>query len=166
MQPETIRDLYLYNHWANQRMLASVAPLSSEQFTRGMGNSFGSVRDTVAHILAAECVWLERWHGRSPKALLAAADFPTVEALRRRWETIEQDRNSFLQTLTPASLQQSVAYINFRGEQAAYPLWQQMMHVVNHSSYHRGQVTTLLRQLGAEPQSTDFLRYYDALPKG
>jgi hypothetical protein len=58
MQPETIRELYLYNHWANQRSLASAAPLSAEQFTRSMGNSFGSVRDTLAHILAAEWVWL------------------------------------------------------------------------------------------------------------
>jgi uncharacterized damage-inducible protein DinB len=165
MQPETIRDLYLYNHWANQRTLASVAPLSSEQFTRGMGNSFSSVRDTVAHILGAEWIWLERWLGRSPKALLPASDFPTVDALHQRWATVEQDRNSFLQTLTPERLQQSISYINLRGQNLAYPLWQQVMHVVNHSSYHRGQVTTLLRQLGAEPQNTDFLGYYDALPK-
>jgi uncharacterized damage-inducible protein DinB len=166
MQPETIRDLYLYNHWANQRTLASVAPLSSEQFTRGLGNSFSSMRDTVAHILGAEWIWLERWLGRSPKALLAASDFPTVDALRQRWATVEQDRNRFLQTLTHESLHQSISYINLRGQPMAYPLWQQMMHVVNHSSYHRGQVTTLLRQLGAEPQNTDFLGYYDALPKG
>jgi uncharacterized damage-inducible protein DinB len=166
MQPETIRDLYLYNHWANQRTLASVAPLSSEQFTRGMGNSFGSVRDTVAHILGAEWIWLERWLGRSPKALLPASDFPTVDALRQRWATVEQDRNRFLQTLTSESLQQSISYINLRGQPLAYPLWQQMMHVVNHSSYHRGQITTLLRQLGAEPQNTDFLGYYDVLTQG
>ncbi len=166
MQPETIRELYLYNHWANQRTLASVAPLSAEQFTRGLGNSFGSVRDTVAHILGAEWIWLERWLGRSPKALLPASDFPTVDSLRQRWETVEQDRNRFLQTLTPVSLQQSISYINLRGQPFAYPLWQQMIHVTNHSTYHRGQVTTLLRQLGAEPQNTDFLSYYDALPQG
>jgi uncharacterized damage-inducible protein DinB len=161
MQPETIRELYAYNHWANQRVLASVSPLSGEQFTRGMGNSFGSVRDTVAHILAAEWIWLERWLGRSPKALLPASDFPTVASIRERWATVEQERNRFLQTLTPAKLQDSIAYTNTRGEGYSYLLWQQMAHVVNHSSYHRGQVTTLLRQLGAEPQNTDFLSYYD-----
>jgi uncharacterized damage-inducible protein DinB len=165
MQPETIRELYVYNHWANQRALDSVAPLSPEQFTRSMNNSFSSVRDTLAHILGAEWIWLERWLGRSPRELLPAADFPTVEPLRQRWATVEQDLNRFLQTLTPDHLQQSVAYINRAGEPFAYPLWQQMMHVVNHSSYHRGQVTTLLRQLGAEPLSTDFLLYYDLLPK-
>jgi len=161
MQPETIRELYVYNHWANQRMLASLAPVSSENFTRSMGNSFTSLRDTVAHILAAEWIWLERWLGRSPKALLPAADFPTVTSIRQRWATVDQDRDRFITTLTPAKLDESVAYINTRGERFAYVLWQQMVHVVNHSSYHRGQVTTLLRQLGAEPQSTDLLLYYD-----
>ena len=161
MQAQTIRELYVYNHWANQRVLASVTPLSAEQFTRGMGNSFGSVRDTVAHILGAEWIWLERWLGRSPRALLPAADFPTVASIRERWATVEQDRNRFIQTLTPAKLQKTVAYINTRGEPFSYLLWQQMAHVVNHSTYHRGQITTLLRQLGAEPQNTDFLSYYD-----
>jgi uncharacterized damage-inducible protein DinB len=161
MQPETIRELYLYNHWANQRVLASVTPLSGEQFTRDMGNSFGSVRDTVAHILGAEWIWLERWLGRSPRALLPASDFPTVATIGERWATVEQDRNRFIQTLTPAKLQEPLAYINTRGQNFTYPLWQQMAHVANHSTYHRGQVTTLLRQLGAEPQNTDFLTYYD-----
>jgi uncharacterized damage-inducible protein DinB len=165
MQPETIHELYVYNHWANQRVLASVASLSPEQFTRSMGNRFSSVRDTLAHILSAEWIWLERWLGRSPRQMLAASDFPTVDTLRQRWATVEQDLSRFLQTLTPDRLQQSVAYINRAGEPFSYPLWQQMMHVVNHSSYHRGQITTLLRQLGAEPQNTDFLSYYDMQPK-
>src|SRR4029077_695227 len=107
MQPETIHELYLYNHWANQRSLASVAPLSPEQFTRNMGNSFSSVRDTLAHILSAEWIWLERWLGRSPKSMLPASDFPTVEALRQRWATVEQDLSRFLPTLTPERLRQS-----------------------------------------------------------
>ena len=165
MQPETVRELYLYNHWANQRVLASVAPLSPEQFIRGMNNSFSSVRDTLAHILGAEWIWLERWLGRSPRELLPASDFPTVDVLRQRWATVEQDLSRFLQTLTPDRLRQSVAYINRAGEPFSYPLWQQMVHVVNHSSYHRGQIITLLRQLGAEPLNTDFLLYYDLLPK-
>ncbi len=165
MLPETIRELYAYNLWANQRALTSVAPLPSEQFTRGMGNSFSSVRDTLAHILGTEWIWLERWLGRSPKAFLPASDFPTVEAIRERWDTVEQDRSRFIESLTPDQLQQSIAYINTHGERFSYLLWQQMAHVVNHSSYHRGQVTTLLRQLGAEPQSTDFLSYYDLEPK-
>jgi uncharacterized damage-inducible protein DinB len=165
MLPATIRELYAYNHWANQRTLASVEPLSAEEFTRDLGNSFSSIRDTMAHILGAEWIWLERWLGRSPRELLPAADFPSVEALRQRRHAVEQDLNRFLETLTPEGLQKSLAYINRAGEPFAYPLWQQMVHVVNHSSYHRGQIVTLLRQIGRTPENTDFLVYYDLLPK-
>jgi uncharacterized damage-inducible protein DinB len=161
MQLDAIRELYNYNHWANQRTISSVTPLTHEMFIRSMGNSFGSVRDTLAHIVGAEWIWLERWLGRSPKALLSASDFPTVQALQQRWATVRHDQNQYIQRLVPERLQDEVSYINTRGERYAYALWRQMVHVVNHSSYHRGQITTLLRQIGAEPVSTDLLVYYD-----
>lgn len=66
------------------------------------------------------------------------------------WETLGRDQVLFIEALTPQRLREELAYINLRGERYSYPLWQQLVHVVNHSSYHRGQVTTLLRQLGAE----------------
>ena len=163
IEPAYIANLYVYNRWANGRTLAAAARLDPEKFTRPMGNSFSSVRDTLAHILGAEWIWLERWLGRSPKALLSSTDFPTVESLKLRWESLEQDYHGFLHSLTPARLSENLAYINRSGERYEYPLWQQMVHVVNHSTYHRGQVTTLLRQLGAEPATTDFLEYYDEL---
>ena len=161
MQLETIRELYDYNHWANQRVLSALNPLTDEMFTRNMGNSFVSLRDTLAHILGGEWIWLERWLGRSPKALLSASDFPTVQALQRRWAAVRLDQNQYIQTLVPDHLKDDVSYTNTRGERYSYALWRQMLHVLNHSSYHRGQVTTLLRQMGAEPASTDLLVYYD-----
>ena len=161
MQLDTIRELYDYNHWANQRVLSAMTPLTDDMFTRNMGNSFVSLRDTLAHILGAEWIWLERWLGRSPKALLSASDFPTLQALQRRWPAVRLDQNQYIQTLVPDRLNDDVSYTNTRGERYSYALWRQMLHVLNHSSYHRGQVTTLLRQMGAEPAGTDLLVYYD-----
>jgi uncharacterized damage-inducible protein DinB len=161
MQLDAIRELYDYNHWANQRVLSSVTPLTDEVFTRNMGNSFSSVRDTLAHILGAEWIWLERWLGRSPEALLRASDFPTLRVLQQRWATVRHDQNQYIQTLVPDRLKDEVSYTNTRGDRYSYALWRQMVHVPNHSSYHRGQITTLLRQIGAEPASTDLLVYYD-----
>ena len=161
MDLNDIRELYVYNRWANHRSLAAAAKLDNATFIRPMGNSFSSVRDTLAHILSGEWIWLERWNGISPTALLDAAAFPTVESLKVRWETVEQGYHEFLHSLSLARLQKNLAYINRAGQPYEYPLWQQMVHVVNHSSYHRGQVTTLLRQLGAQPVATDFLEYYD-----
>ena len=80
-------------------------------------------------------------------------------------ETVEHDQTQFIEALTPRRLVEELAYLNQRGQLYSYPLWKQMVHVVNHSSYHRGQATTLLRQLGAEAVSTDFLVYYDEKPK-
>ena len=164
-----IRELYQYNRWANRRALSAAAKLDGEKFTRPMGNSFSSVRDTLAHIIGAEWIWLERWLGRFPKALLDADSFPSLRSLEDRWERVESDQKQFIQTLTRERFDQDLAYINRVGERFSYALWQQMVHVVNHSTYHRGQITTLLRQLGAEPAVTDFLAYYDEIgpsPRG
>lgn len=160
-----IRQLYDYNRWAGRRTLKVASTLASDDFLRPMGNSFSSVRDTLAHILGAEWIWLERWQGRSPKALLDPATFPTAQSLESRWETVARDQLQFIEALTPQRLGEELAYINLRGLRYSYPLWQQLIHVVNHSSYQRGQVTTLLRQLGAEAVSTDFLVYFDEKPK-
>jgi uncharacterized damage-inducible protein DinB len=161
MDLDDFKELYSYNRWANHGTLSAAGRLDSEKFLRPLGNSFSSVRDTLAHILGAEWIWLERWLGHSPRALLNAADFPTVESLRARWSSLEEGYHQFLHSLAPGLIGERLAYINRAGEGYAYPLWQQMVHVVNHSSYHRGQITTMLRQLGAEPVSTDFLAYYD-----
>src|SRR5215471_20990831 len=104
MQLDAIRELYDYNHWANQRVLSAMTPLTDDMFTRNMGNSFVSLRDTLAHILGAEWIWLERWLGRSPKALLSASDFPTLQALQRRWAAVRLDQNQYIQTLVPDRL--------------------------------------------------------------
>ena len=161
MELSNVRQLYDYNRWADRRILAVTASLASDDFIRPMGNSFSSVRDTLAHILSGEWIWLERWQGRSPKALLDAATFPTQQSLESRWKTVEHDQTQFIEALTPRRLSEELAYINQKGQPYSYPLWQQLVHVVNHSSYHRGQITTLLRQLGAQAVSTDFLLYYD-----
>ena len=81
MELNRIFELYGYNCWADQQALAAAGKLDSGEFLRPMGNSFSSVRDTLAHILSGEWIWLERWQGRYPTELLNPADFPTVHSL-------------------------------------------------------------------------------------
>lgn len=165
MNTREIARLYEYNRWANGEMLAVVAPLPPEQFIRELGGSFRSVRDTLVHILSAEEVWLERWQGRSPRAMLTPTDFPDVASLRPRWGALERGQQEFLRGLTDAALKNVVGYVNFKGQEWRYALADMLVHLVNHSTYHRGQVTTMLRQLGAQPAATDFLLYLDVLAK-
>lgn len=161
MTPEEVRTLYTYNRWANHRLLDACRPLDSTAFTRDLGNSFPSIRDTFAHVLGGEWIWLERWQHRSPKKFPPPADFPDVDAIERRWSEIEREQQRFLNGLTDDLLRQRIAYENLKNERWEYSLAQMLQHVVNHSTYHRGQVTTMLRQLGAAAVSTDLLLYVD-----
>ncbi|HSB12104.1 MAG TPA: DinB family protein [Blastocatellia bacterium] len=161
MNKNDILHLYNYNRWANARIFDAASKLTPEQFTEDLRSSHRSVRDTLAHILAAEWIWLERWNGTSPKALLDPAEFPTVESIRTRLNEVEDGCRKFISGLTDQSLETVVAYTNTRGEEWKYPLGHMLQHVANHSSYHRGQVTTMLRQLGAEVIPVDLLNYED-----
>jgi uncharacterized damage-inducible protein DinB len=109
------------------------------------------------HLLAVEWLWLERWRGRSPRALLAPEEFPTFAAVRERWEAVEQEMGHYLGTLPAEALDQPLTCTSTRGNTWTYPLWRMMVHFLEHQTYHRGQVTALLRQLGVQPPKVDFL---------
>lgn len=161
MNPETVQELQAYNTWANGRILDAVAHLDSGQFTRALGGSFPSVQATLTHMVWAEWLWLERWQDRSPKELFAPEEFPSVPDLRARWGPVQAAQKTFVAALTPERLQRVGRYTNRKGETWEYALWRQIHHLFNHSTYHRGQVTNMLRLLGAEPAPTDFLDHWD-----
>jgi len=164
MDVQDFRLLYEYNSWANQRTLDSCNVLTGEQFTRDLGSSFRSVRDTLAHIYGAEWLWLERWHGRIPNALPLSSNFPDLASLRSRWTELETNLHTFISSLTSSELERIIKYKNTQGVPFEGPLWPMLQHVVNHSSYHRGQIATLLRQLGAKPVSTDLIAFHRERP--
>src|SRR5262249_9227355 len=85
MTPELTRQLFDYNHWANNRALEAAAQLTDEQFTKPLGNSFSSVRDTLCHIAAGEWIWLERFQGRTPGAFPDDSHIQSLTALRQHW---------------------------------------------------------------------------------
>jgi uncharacterized damage-inducible protein DinB len=160
MNVEDFRTLYDFNAWANQRTLEACAALTPEQFTRDLGSSFRSVRDTLAHIFGAEWVWLERWHDRTPSGLPAAADFPDLGTVRRRLTEMDRNLIDFVASLTPQDVQRRIQFKTLAGLEINQPLGPCLQHVANHGTYHRGQVATMLRQLGAKATSTDLIYFY------
>src|ERR1700691_2105235 len=110
MNVEDFRRLYDYNSWANRRTLDACALLSEEQFTRDLRSSFRSVRDTLAHIMLVEWLWLERWQGRSPDKFPPATDFPTLESVRRRWTEIERHLIEYVASLKPEDLERIISH--------------------------------------------------------
>lgn len=150
-----------YHYWARDRLLDAVEPLTPEQFTKDLGNSFKSIRDTIAHVHAAEWAWYSRWKGQSPTALLPHDRFADVTVIRKAWADLERDVRAFVAGGGEDGVNRVIEYKLLNGSAGASPLWQMLQHVVNHASYHRGQVTTMLRQLGAEPgKPMDLIAYY------
>jgi uncharacterized damage-inducible protein DinB len=158
---EEVAKLLDYNRWANARTLESVAPLTQEELDRKLGGSFPSVRETLVHIYAAEWIWLERWRGTSPKGLPSPDEMKTLDGLKERWARVEEERSQFARGLSADRLGETIAYFNLAGEGRKNRLGELFVHVVNHCSYHRGQVATMLRQLGRKPLSTDYVLYLD-----
>lgn len=160
MNVDEFRLLYDYNAWANHRALESCGPLTPEQFTRDLASSFCSVRDTLAHLYGAEWIWLERWHGRIPATFPSAAEFPDLATVRQRFAEIDRNLVDYVASLTADDVQRVIHTKTMAGVEFAQPLWQMLQHVANHGTYHRGQIATLLRQLGAKPISTDLIFFY------
>jgi uncharacterized damage-inducible protein DinB len=158
---DEIRELFAYDRWASGRILGAVARLTQEEFARDLGSSHPSVQATLAHLLAANWVWLERWLGRSPDGLPDEGwDVRTFEALRDKWAEVEGAQREFVDGLTDEDLARPLSYRNTSGDAFEQALWQTLRHAVNHASYHRGQIVTMLRQLGAEPVSTDLVLFH------
>ena len=164
MNLQDLRTLLDYHYWARDRLLAALEPLPPEQFNRDLGNSFKSIRETVVHTYAAEWAWHSRWHGQSPTALMTSDAFPDVAAIRNAWTDHEKKMRAFLEGLGEAGVTRVIEYKLLSGQPGSSPIGQMLQHVVNHASYHRGQVTTMLRQLGAQPpKPMDMIAFYRTL---
>ena len=163
MDMDDIRSLFAYNEWANGRLFSSLSALSDEQLTRNLDSSFPSIRDTVAHFVFAEWAWLRRWKGENPSGPPPRHADAGLDHLRETFEELHAERSAFLENLSgEEQLGEVVVYRNIKGEEQRRRLGDLCRHVVNHSSYHRGQVATLLRQVGGTPAATDFVLYKES----
>ncbi len=164
-----IRQLFAYTEWANGLVMEAAGKLTSEQLLRDVQISHKSILGTLLHMAGAEWIWLERWHGYSPAgqdvwAPWIADGSCTLEQVRDRWQPVIQKRTAYLAGLADADLPRELHFKRINGEAYSMPLVQQMQHVVNHATLHRGQVVGMIRQLGMAPPSTDLLFYLMANP--
>jgi uncharacterized damage-inducible protein DinB len=158
--PELLRFLFQYNAWADRRLLDVCGSLTNEQFQRNLGSSFGSVRDTLAHLYGAGWAWNERFQGHSPTAMNPAGTFSDLASVRAKLKELDQSYIDYVNKLTAQDLERVIRYKSFAGDEYSNPLWQSLHQLTNHATYHRGQVVTMLRQLGVKPVSTDLMGFY------
>lgn len=154
-----IRLLHAYNAWATNRLFTALESLPTEQYHRDMHSSHGSIHGTLIHLVGAEKLWLARWEGRA-EPFLTATEAPTREALYTVWERAGFSTAKFLGTMSDAKLQERLALRSPQGGTSHTTYWQAIQHVVDHSTYHRGQVVCMMRQAGAIPPSTGLIQFY------
>ena len=164
MNLSDIRNLFDYTEWANGLALEAAGKLSDENLRREVNISHGSIFGTLLHMAGAEWIWLERWHGRSPAKAEAWSLWTTescadLAMLNQRWQEAVDRRAEYMSGLDESQLASELPFRLLSGDPSSMRLVDQMQHVANHATMHRGQVVGMIRQLGIDPPSTDLLFY-------
>jgi uncharacterized damage-inducible protein DinB len=145
-----------YNRWMNEKLYAAAAQLSDEQRKQDLGAFFKSVHATLEHIFRADTLWLKRFRGEPVVAATGGGLlFPEFDALCRARAACDQQLTDWAATLTSDWLAAPYAWTSVAGARFAMPGFSVVAQIFNHQTHHRGQVTTLLTQLGVDVGVTD-----------
>jgi uncharacterized damage-inducible protein DinB len=159
MRVTEVEVLYRYNEWANGRVLDAAEHVSAADLVGPAPESHGSLLGTLAHALSSERVWrIRSQEGRLP-APLSIVDFPTLATLRERWTREAEAMRAFLNVLHDEDLDGLVRYTSTQGITYAMPLWQVLLHVVNHGTQTRSEAAQLLTHAGHSPGDLDLMAY-------
>jgi len=151
--------LYDYSYWANKKIFDVLSRLTLDEFTRQVAGSFGSVRNTMVHMMSADWGWLDRCGGAKRGPALVAADYPTIASVIDQWHQVEANVRAFLLDLKDEDLDQ-LREFSFGGPTYSMRRGDLLHHAAIHCVHHRGQVALLLRTLGHPPGNFDILFYY------
>lgn len=178
MKTDEIRLWYEYNYWANARILSASAGLSEEQLRADTG--FGSIYAALFHMMEGERGWrlgFQRYFVKAGEPVqntpewdfpeLAAADYPTVDALREAWVDEERAMRAYLDGLSDEDLEGRLCYGIGGGIVRERVLWHCLLHLVNHGTQHRSEAAALLTSFGQSPGGMDvtlFLNEFYHLP--
>jgi uncharacterized damage-inducible protein DinB len=152
---DTLSAIFEYNRWADERLLTACGQLTDEQYAREIGGSFPSIRATVAHHAGALRAWGTRFDGGEVTSLPSEVEVPNADTAMRL--IVEGHETLAREAGRPAEeLDQIFTYRSLRGIMVSLPRCAVLRHVANHGTYHRGQIATMMRQVGAAPPSTDY----------
>jgi len=160
MTTNDFQSLFEFNWWANARTQQAVESLPEEKLYLDLKNSFGSIHGTLVHLVGAEDIWLQRMNGADPGIFMKKEEYPTYESVKAKWQKVEVGWKKYLSSLTEEELARTLTFHTQKGDLVTQKVWQSLQHVVNHSTYHRGQITTLIRQSGGTPLGTDLITFY------
>lgn len=159
MTLQEIKLLQAYNSWANNRIFDALAGMNEEDYRKTMNSSHGGIHGTIVHMVGAEKIWLERWKG-TPGPFLKSDEIPSLAGVKAIWEKVGFDTAQWLGSMSDRKLQETFTMKTLKGDTLTHVYWQAFQHVVNHSSYHRGQIITMMRQASVVPPATDLIFFY------
>jgi uncharacterized damage-inducible protein DinB len=155
-----------YSVWANETLVAKLKTLGDSILDKEVKSSFPSIAKTIMHIWDAQIVWLKRFQGTSLSA------WPSNDFKGTTTETLDgliqssRDIQEFVASRGDAFVNGKLKYKNLKGDEFEDPADYLLHHIVNHGTYHRGQITTMLRELGVtDPPGTDIIVYWRSLKK-
>jgi uncharacterized damage-inducible protein DinB len=157
--------LFGFNRWANAKMLDACRKLSPEQYAAEPVPGWKSVRFTVWHIVIVTDGWLRALANDPDQSFPSETEVPTPDAAVQVLERAYRTLDALLPTLTPELLA-TPRTLSRRGRTITLPPWLVLRHVVNHTTYHRGQVASKLKRFGIEQAETDLVYWaYEHIPQ-
>jgi uncharacterized damage-inducible protein DinB len=159
---DTLRLQLDYSAWATQRLMDTAAKLSEEKPTRDFKTADKTVLDTLVHIYAADRIWLSRVLVE-PRATFIDPEDRDLTLLQTEWPALHQRWKLWLRDFKDDDVLRVIDFKNTKGHSYAMPVWQILLHVVNHGTHHRGQVSGFLRAMDRMPPPLDLMAYYLAV---
>ena len=148
--------LFGFNRWADERVIQALRPLAPEQYIQEAALGCPSVRAILLHMADTSLIWANRIRGEQVMSRTTEAEAPTLEAAVQLLAQGHDSYRLLIPTLSPEQLSAPISYRDFKGEPKSLPLWAILRHQLNHSSYHRGQISSHLMEFGIEPPAIDF----------
>jgi uncharacterized damage-inducible protein DinB len=137
--------------WGDQQSLIAARSVRDPDYYKDQQISQGSLHKMLVHCMAVQWLWLCRFRGESPKRLEDSAEVPTRMDLEQRWPLVHAALIDFIGRQTQNQLNNPVSYHDTRGELHTLPLREMVLHLIDHGSYHRGQINTLIKRAGGTP---------------
>jgi len=159
MTPEILRTQLAYKHWQTLRLLDAVRPLPTDVYELQRGSSHGGIKGTLEHTYGSDLVWIRRVRN-VPTTRADIAIPESLATLESSWLQLLSEWQQWAATMPDEKWNTTIDYRLFNGSEWTTPLWQIVMHVVNHGTLHGGQVVAMLRQAGITPPTTDMLFFY------
>ena len=147
-----------YSSWASKRLVSAASELSHDELAHDFKTADRSVLGTLVHIYAADRLWFGRIEHASPSVFVTDSDY-SLAVIQNDWPPLHERWQRWASALDEDAALADFPHTDLKGRRWVLPMWQGVIHVVNHATHHRGQVSGFIRALGHKPPNIDFAAY-------